>query len=101
MTLNARRAESPQPDPITLDMEFAEQGGEGATPYEVLLHAAMEGQRLRFTRQDAVEEQWRIMQPLLDARPAVQSYAPGSWGPRAADALVQHHGGWRGPWIVQ
>ena len=60
----------------------------------------MEGQRLRFTRQDAVEEQWRIMQPLLDARPAVQPYVPGSWGPKAADALVKHHGGWRGPWIV-
>ena len=101
LTLNARRAESPQPEPITLDMEFAEQGGEGATPYEVLLLAAMEGRRLRFTRQDAVEEQWRIMQPLLDAPPAVQSYAPGSWGPGAADELVRGHGGWRGPWIVQ
>ncbi|MBV9582468.1 MAG: glucose-6-phosphate dehydrogenase, partial [Chloroflexi bacterium] len=101
LTLNARRAESPQPEPITLDMEFAEQGGEGATPYEVLLLAAMEGRRLRFTRQDAVEEQWRIMQPLLDAPPAAQSYAPGSWGPGAADELVRGHGGWRGPWIVQ
>ena len=42
--------------PIQLDMEFAEQGGEGATPYEVLLHAAMVGQTVRFTRQDTVEE---------------------------------------------
>ena len=67
--------------PIQLDMEFAEQGGEGATPYEVLLHAAMEGQTVRFTRQDTVEEEWRIMQPLLDAPPPVESYAPGSWGP--------------------
>jgi glucose-6-phosphate 1-dehydrogenase len=80
-------------------MEFAREGGEGATPYEVLLNAAMQGQSLRFTRQDGVEEQWRIMQPLLDAPPPVQPYAPGSWGPPAADRLVERHGGWRGPWI--
>src|SRR5688572_30738331 len=35
--------------PIHLDMEFADEGGEGATPYEVLLHAAMTGQTVRFT----------------------------------------------------
>ena len=67
--------------PIKLDMEFAEEGGEGATPYEVLLHAAMVGDSTRFTRQDGVEETWRIMQPLLDAPPPVHPYAPGSWGP--------------------
>jgi glucose-6-phosphate 1-dehydrogenase len=100
MILNARRAESIQPEPVTLDMEFAQQGGEGATPYEVLLHAAMEGRRLRFTRQDGVEEQWRIMQPLLDAPPAVQPYAPGTWGPKAGEELLHGHGGWRGPWIA-
>jgi glucose-6-phosphate 1-dehydrogenase len=100
MTLNARRAESPSPEPVTLDMEFAQQGGEGATPYEVLLHAAMEARRLRFTRQDGVEEQWRIMQPLLDAPPPVHPYTPGTWGPDAANDLVHAHGGWRGPWIV-
>ena len=50
-------------------------------PYEVLLHAAMVGQTQRFTRQDAVEETWRVMQPLLDSPPPVHPYAPGSWGP--------------------
>ena len=63
-----------RPEAINLDMEFAEEGGEGATPYEVLLHAAMIGQSTRFTRQDGVEETWRIMQPLLDAPPPVHSY---------------------------
>ena len=56
-------------------------GGEGATPYEVLLHAALVGETTRFTRQDGVEQTWRIMQPLLDAPPPVHVYAPGSWGP--------------------
>ena len=62
---------------------LAEKGGEGATPYEVLLHAALVGDTTRFTRQDGVEETWRIMQPLLDAPPPVHVYAPGSWGPDA------------------
>jgi glucose-6-phosphate 1-dehydrogenase len=87
------------PEPITLDMEFAEQGGEGATPYEVLLHAALVGNSTRFTRQDGVEEAWRIMAPLLEAPPPVHPYAPGTWGPEAADALVAGHGGWHRPWM--
>jgi glucose-6-phosphate 1-dehydrogenase len=100
VTLVAKRAGILTAEPITLDMEFAEQGGEGATPYEVLLQAAMQGQTMRFTRQDGVEQQWRIMQPLLDAPPPVHAYAPGSWGPQAADQLLDSHGPWRGPWIV-
>src|SRR5262245_50512326 len=98
LELEAHRADGP--GPIELDMEFAAEGGEGATPYEVLLHAALVGQSLRFTRQDAVEETWRVMQPLLDAPPPVQSYAPGTWGPAAADDLVAGHGRWHGPWIA-
>jgi glucose-6-phosphate 1-dehydrogenase len=100
LTLDALRAESRQAEPVTLDMEFAEEGGEGATPYEVLLHAAMIGQSTRFTRQDGVEETWRIMQPLLDAPPPVQPYAPGSWGPTATAELVAGHGRWYGPWVT-
>jgi len=96
----AKRADTPTIGLIELDMEFAEEGGEGATPYEVLLHAAMIGNSIRFTRQDAVEETWRVMQPLLDRPPAVQPYAPGSWGPEAAEKLVAGVGGWHGPWLV-
>jgi glucose-6-phosphate 1-dehydrogenase len=84
---------------IELDMEFAQEGGEGATPYEVLLHAAMIGDSTRFTRQDGVEEAWRIMQPLLDAPPAVHDYAQGSWGPPEADQLVAGRGRWHEPWV--
>jgi len=99
LVLDAHRADVGGPAPITLDMEFAAEGGEGPTPYEVLLHAALVGDSTRFTRQDAVEEAWRVMQPLLDAPPPVQPYAPGSWGPEAAERLVAGHGRWHGPWI--
>ena len=62
-------------------------------------HAAMTGESTRFTRQDAVEETWRVMQPLLDAPPPVHAYEPGSWGPKEAERLVAGYGRWHGPWI--
>jgi glucose-6-phosphate 1-dehydrogenase len=101
-TLNAHRADTagPAAAAIDLDMEFSEQGGERPTPYEVLLYAALVGDNTRFTRQDGVEETWRIMQPLLDAPPPVHAYAPGSWGPAAADELVAGFGRWHGPWVT-
>lgn len=100
LLFSARRADAEGPETISMDMQFAQQGGEGATPYEVLLHAAMVGLSTRFTRQDGVEETWRVMQPLLDSPPAVHSYQPGTWGPSAADSLVADFGGWHGPWIT-
>jgi glucose-6-phosphate 1-dehydrogenase len=59
----------------------------------------MIGDSSRFTRQDSVEETWRIMQPLLDHPPPVHAYAPGTWGPEAANSLIEGAGRWRGPWM--
>lgn len=98
LLLEAQHSDVAETEQIHLDMEFAEQGGEAPTPYEVLLHAAMNGDAKRFTRQDSVEETWRIMQPLLEAPPPVHPYAPGSWGPEACDRLVAGHGRWHAPW---
>jgi glucose-6-phosphate 1-dehydrogenase len=100
LVVDAQRADSAAPEQINLDMEFAEQGGEGATPYEVLLHAAMVGDSKRFTRQDSVAETWRVVQPLLDAPPQVHGYEKGTWGPAQAEDLLSEHGGWRGPWVT-
>ena len=97
--LDAHRADIGTAAPILFDVEFSEMGGEGATPYEVLLQAALVGETTRFTRQDGVEQTWRIMQPLLDAPPPVHVYAPGSWGPAEADALVTGHSPWHDPWL--
>ncbi len=98
--MQAQRSDIRKPEQIHLDMEFAQEGGEGPTPYEVLLRAAMVGDAARFTRQDSVEEAWRVLQPLLDAPPPVNDYAKGSWGPAAAEKLVAGHGRWHEPWIV-
>jgi glucose-6-phosphate 1-dehydrogenase len=97
--LDAHRADHRGPSQIHLDMEFAQEGGEDPTPYEVLLHAALVGDAAAFTRQDSVEESWRIMQPLLDSPPPVESYAKGSWGPASAARLTQGYGGWHAPWV--
>jgi glucose-6-phosphate 1-dehydrogenase len=100
LILDAHRADKSGPQAITLDTEFADEGGEAATPYEVLLLDAMRGDSSRFTRQDSVEETWRIMQPLLDAPPPARSYAPGSWGPPVAEELLGRHSRWHGPWLA-
>jgi glucose-6-phosphate 1-dehydrogenase len=84
---------------VSLDLEFAEQGGEGATPYEVLLQAAMTGDASRFARQDAVEESWRVMQPLLDSPGPVHPYAEGSWGLLTAGEIVAGTDAWQEPWV--
>jgi glucose-6-phosphate 1-dehydrogenase len=99
LLLEAQRSGTREPEQISLDMEFAAEGGEGPAPYEVLLHAAMQGDSARFTRQDGVEEAWRVMQPLLASPPPVHPYAKGSWGPAEADRLLTGHGRWHEPWM--
>jgi glucose-6-phosphate 1-dehydrogenase len=99
LLLQAQCFDRAEPEEISLDKVFGQEGKELAAPYEVLLHAAMEGDSARFTRQDSIEEAWRVLQPLLDNPPPVQDYQKGSWGPEAADKLVSHYGGWHGPWI--
>ncbi|MBV8941373.1 MAG: glucose-6-phosphate dehydrogenase [Solirubrobacterales bacterium] len=100
LAVDAQRQETVEPEQITMDMEFAEEGGEGATPYEVLLYAVIVGDSKRFTRQDCVEQCWRVMQPLLEHPPPVHPYQKGTWGPEAAEQLLAGHGRWHQPWVA-
>jgi glucose-6-phosphate 1-dehydrogenase len=97
--LEAHRADAPGPEPITLEMDFAHQGGTGPTPYETLFEAALTGDHAPFTRQETVEEAWRIVQPLLDSHRRTQPYRRGSWGPKAAHDLLPRGQQWRRPWL--
>ena len=56
--------------------------------YERLVHDAMIGDRTLFTRADGIERLWEVATPLLEGPPGVQPYAPGSWGPGAAEELI-------------
>ncbi len=99
LSLVAQQADAVGLRPVHLQMNFASMGGEGPTPYEVLLHAVVVGDKSQFAREDLVEETWRVVQPLLDAPPPVERYRQGSWGPKAAEALVKGHDGWQEPWL--
>jgi glucose-6-phosphate 1-dehydrogenase len=52
--------------------------------------------RLICWRSGVTHETWRIVQPLLDAPPAVEAHKPGWWG---ADKPLSGHPGWRDPWL--
>ena len=52
-----------------------------------------------FTRQDAIEETWRVVQPLLDEPGPVHPYAPGTWGPEEAEELTRGIAQWSDPWL--
>jgi glucose-6-phosphate 1-dehydrogenase len=99
LRMQAKAADGPALRSVQLDMEFEEFGGEGPIAYEVLLTAALDGDSSHFARQDALEETWRVMQPLIDSPPPVEVYEKGTWGPESANELVRGHGGWRDPWL--
>jgi len=65
--------------------------------YERLLVDAMAGDAILFAREDGVEAAWHVVQPILDDVTPVHEYAPGSWGPKEADALTADVGGWHAP----
>jgi glucose-6-phosphate 1-dehydrogenase len=84
---------------VDLALVFAEELGDAPEPYERLLSDALRGDASHFTREDGVEETWRIVQPLLDSPPPVQMYVPGSWGPPGGAKMLAGHPGWREPWL--
>ena len=79
-----------------LDEQLGEQ-----TPYERLLSDAMAGNGALFTREDAVEAAWAVIDPVLDMPRPVYRYKPGSWGPEQADALIAADGNWHNPKLVK
>ncbi|MDX6580587.1 MAG: glucose-6-phosphate 1-dehydrogenase, partial [Gaiellales bacterium] len=89
----------------TVNMDF-DYGTAFSSPtaeaYETLLLDAMRGDPTNFTRQDAVTESWRVVEPALEAwqrqAGAPHLYAAGTWGPDAADDLLARDGRrWRRP----
>lgn len=71
------------------------------TPYARLLGDAMAGDGTLFTREDAVEAAWAVLEPALETHPRAHPYQPGSWGPEQADALIAGDGGWHNPMSVK
>ncbi|MDD5658360.1 MAG: glucose-6-phosphate dehydrogenase [Elusimicrobia bacterium] len=66
-------------------------------PYARLLADALAGRGALFTRADAVEAAWAVLDPALKRHGPARPYRPGSWGPRQADELIAPHGAWHNP----
>jgi glucose-6-phosphate 1-dehydrogenase len=79
------------------ELYLCEESSGEELPYERLLGAAMAGDGALFTREDAVEAAWAVVDPVLKKHPRAQPYKRGSWGPKQADAIIQAEGGWHNP----
>jgi glucose-6-phosphate 1-dehydrogenase len=99
LVVQAKRPGASSTRTVDLSLIFSEELGDAPEPYERLLGDALRGDATLFTREDSVEETWRIVQPLLDAPPPVQPYQQGSWGPAGAAKLLAGHPRWREPWL--
>ncbi len=78
-----------------VELILTEQAAADVPPYQRLLGDALRGSGELFARQDLVEAQWRIVQPILDDATPLYTYAAGSWGPEEAAQLI----GTDGPWL--
>jgi glucose-6-phosphate 1-dehydrogenase len=68
------------------------------TPYERLLGDAMAGDGALFTREDAVEAAWEVVDPILVTHHRAHPYKPGTWGPTTqANKLIAPDGRWHNP----
>ncbi|RFC40792.1 MAG: glucose-6-phosphate 1-dehydrogenase [Candidatus Nitrotoga sp. CP45] len=67
------------------------------TPYARLLTDVMAGNGMLFTREDAIEAAWAVVEPVLKTHHSALPYQPGSWGPEISDALIAADGGWFNP----
>jgi glucose-6-phosphate 1-dehydrogenase len=99
MRLYSKKAGEEAFEPADLEVLFEKKPGEDPEPYERLLGDAIAGRHTLFTRQDAIEETWRVVQPLLDEPGPVHPYAPGTWGPTAAKDLTRGIAQWSDPWL--
>jgi len=79
------------------ELYLSEQQPGEETPYERLLGDAMAGDGALFTREDAIEAAWTVVDPVLKNHPRVRSYIRGTWGPKEADKMIAEYGGWHNP----
>jgi glucose-6-phosphate 1-dehydrogenase len=99
MRLLAKQAGEEAFEAADLEVLFEKVPGEEPEPYERLLGDAIAGRHQLFTRQDTVEETWRIVEPLLEDPGPAHSYEPGTWGPPEADKLTRGICQWHEPWL--
>lgn len=85
--------------PVDMDFHYDEAFSADSVPeaYETLLLNALEGDATLYTRSDGIEAAWCVIDSVLqgwetEAAPPMATYAPGSWGPTEAEALLGQNG---------
>jgi len=73
------------------------QRADEMAPYERLLGDALRGDPILFAREDQIEAQWRIVDPILGDVTPVHEYEPNTWGPVEAASLMDDPAGWLDP----
>jgi len=79
------------------ELYLSEERPDEETPYERLLGDAMSGNGALFTREDAVEAAWAVVDSVLKIHHRVRPYKRHTWGPKEADAIIAAQGGWHNP----
>jgi glucose-6-phosphate 1-dehydrogenase len=79
------------------ELYLSEERPDEETPYERLLSDAMAGDGALFTREDAIEAAWAVVDPVLKTHHRVRPYKRHTWGPKEADAIIAADGGWHNP----
>jgi glucose-6-phosphate 1-dehydrogenase len=80
-----------------VELIASHQSADEMTPYERLLGDALHGDQRLLADGDAVEEQWRIVQPALEQPAVCHEYAQNTWGPVEAERLIEDPEGWLSP----
>jgi glucose-6-phosphate 1-dehydrogenase len=80
-----------------VELDLHRQAADEMPPYERLLGDASRGNSELFSRQDMVEAQWRVVEPILGNVTPAYSYLPGTWGPEEAGQLIGNDGPWVDP----
>jgi glucose-6-phosphate 1-dehydrogenase len=89
--------------PVSMDFKYGSSfGTRTPSAYETLLVDALTGDATLYTRQDMVDASWRVVEPILnnwsERRFDFPNYEAGSWGPKAADEMLERRGHeWRTP----
>ena len=73
---------------LPLDFYYDERYPDLPEAYQTLLLDVLDGDQTLFVRADEVESAWQLFAPVLDGALPIHDYAAGSWGPPAAEALL-------------
>lgn len=79
---------------VNMDFHYADLSQKNIPEaYQRLLVDCMQGDATLFTRGDAIEQSWRIVDPILTAweknpELPVYGYPAGTWGPQQADSII-------------